>query len=70
MDSTIQPVGLCTFAAVNYYCRESASSRYELAPRPLQRLREDFRAGRSLWSTTNHSDVVLRGLNYKGFVRP
>jgi hypothetical protein len=70
MSSTIQSVALCTTAAVNYYCRESASSRYELAPQPLQRLREDFRAGRSLWSTTNHSDVVLRGLHYKGFARP
>jgi hypothetical protein len=70
MSSSIQPVALDTSAAVKYYYRGSASSRYELAPQPLQRLREDFRAGRSLWSTTNHSDVVLRGLNYKGFARP
>jgi hypothetical protein len=70
MNKSIQTVGLCIYAAVNYYCRESASSRYELARPPHQRLREDFRAGRSQWSTTNHSDVVLRGLHYKGFARP
>jgi hypothetical protein len=70
MNKSIQTVSLCTSDAVNYYCHESASSRYELVRQPLQRLWEDFRAGRSLWSTTNHSDVVLRGLHYKGFARP